>query len=309
MWSIVVHGGAGAIPGPMEAVHRRGCAAAAEAGAEVLAEGGAALDAVCAAVRVLESDPAFNAGVGAALDERGLPAVDAAVMRGADLAFGAVGAVVGPRFPVEAARAVLEDGRACLLVGSEAGDFLRRAGLEMASPERFVTPATRAAHERGLARRAAGEDALDLVAANVGLPSSTRGDTVGAAARDRDGHLAAAASTGGLGMRLAGRVGDSPLPGAGTYASDALGAVSATGHGETMMRTVFAHRALLDLVGVPEGEGEAALLGTLEDARRKIGGRGGLVVVRPSGAILHARNTRGMGVAWRDGSGGAGTGF
>ena len=148
MWSIIVHGGAGAIPESLASLHRAGCAEAADVGAECLDSGGSALDAACAAVRVLESNPLFNSGRGSTLDARGLPLMDAAVARASDLAYGAVGQVLGVGSPVDLARAVLEDGRHCLLVGSGAVDFARRTGIRLQDPELDVTETARAAWRR-----------------------------------------------------------------------------------------------------------------------------------------------------------------
>lgn len=290
-WSIIVHSGAGRISNEFEAEHRAGCRRAVEAATPLLEGGASAVDAACAAVRALEDDPAFNAGRGAALDEHGHPVLDAAIMRGADLGYGAVAAVAGVANPIDLARAVLEDGRHCLLVGAGALAFARRQGVALQDPARHVTPATRAAWEARRAAVLAGEDF-----APTADWKPVAGGTVGACVRDAQGHLAAATSTGGLLYRYEGRVGDSPIAGAGTYAADSLGAVSATGHGETMMKTVFAYATLRALEGVEDAEG--VLKQALADAERAAGGTGGVIVVRPDGTVAHARNTRGMGVAW-----------
>lgn len=297
MWSIIVHGGAGAIPGPLEAEHRAGCAAAAAIGAEILAAGGGALDAACAAVRALEAHPAFNAGVGSTLDARGLPLTDAAVMRASDLGYGAVGQVLGVAAPIDLARAVLEDGRHCFLVGPGAVDFARRQGLALEDPGRHVTEKTAAAwrRRRDEEARSGPLPATADWAPEPAPPEEDRGNTVGAVVRDAAGEIVAATSTGGLVLRYAGRVGDSPVIGAGTYADPELGALSATGHGETMLRTVFALRALQALKTAADPS--AALAEALERARARVGGRGGAIAVLPDGRLLHARNTRGMGVA------------
>ncbi len=219
-----MHGGAGVIDPAREPIHRAGCLRAIDAARPLLSAGGDALDACCAAVRVLEDDPAFNAGIGAVLDEAGLPALDAAVMRGSDLGYGAIASVVGVRHPIDLARAVLEDGRHCLIVGAGAIALAREKGIALVDPGTMITEQSRTAWEK-----------------------AREGDTVGAAARDASGAVAVATSTGGTYLRRVGRVGDSPIAGAGTYARRDLGALSATGHGETMMRTVFAYSALLSL--------------------------------------------------------------
>jgi beta-aspartyl-peptidase (threonine type) len=288
MWSLVVHGGAGAIDPAASAAHRAGCARAAEAGAAILAAGGAALDAVVAAVQVLEDDPTFNAGIGGAVDADGLVHHDAAVMRGADLAYGAVGAVLGVRSPVALARRVLEDGRHALLVGPGAVRFARAAGVDLVDPRRMVAEPSRAAYW------AASAEPVAAAAERAGAV----GDTVGAVARDARGGFAAATSTGGLLGKLPGRVGDSPIAGAGTYARDDWGGISATGHGETILKTVLGYAALSALAQAAPGEGRAILARALEDATRRVGGRGGLIALDAAGQPLHVRNTRHMGAAW-----------
>lgn len=310
MWSVIVHGGAGSIPGALEEPHRAGCARAVARAAELLGRGAPALDAVCAAVEVLEDDPVYNAGTGGALDQRGMLALDASVMRGEDLAYGAVGAVVGVKNPVRLARAVLEDGRHCLLVGPAALPFARRAGIPLTDPEAMITERARAEWVRRRAEIAPVPATADWAPLpDPDLPSP--GNTVGCAARDRHGHVAAATSTGGLLMRYPGRVGDSPIAGAGTYARDDLGAASATGHGETMLRTCFSFQVLLDLRADPGrgGDPAAVLQGALEDATRRAGGRGGVIAVLPDGRVAFARNTPAMGVAWQVEGEPAGTAF
>lgn len=306
MWSIVVHGGAGAISKAVESAHRRGVSRAAEAGAAVLAAGGPSLDAVVAAVRVLEADPTFNAGRGGALDERGLVSSDAAVMRGSDLAYGAVGAVAGVPHPVDLARAVLDDGRHALLVGPGAVDFARRKGMKLVDPLRLRTEHAITEWRRRQAE--ALEKGGDPFAGWSEAPGERHdGDTVGAVAQDARGVIAAATSTGGLTMRYPGRVGDSPIAGAGTYARDDLGGVSCTGHGETMMKTVLAYHTLIALRGAAPSHGGVTaaprcaadiLRRVLDDATARVGGRGGLIVVLPDGTTAYARNTAHMGVAW-----------
>lgn len=282
MWSIICHGGAGAIADEVAPSHREGCRLALEAGVSILERGGSAVDAVTETVRRLEDNPVFNAGVGATLDEDGMLSCDAAIFRGEDLGYGAVGAVSGVRHPIDLARAIMEDGRHALLVGPGAVRFARRHGIELVDPRSMETEPSRARWWHASAE-----------------PESPAGpgDTVGAVARDRAGHTAAATSTGGLLRKYAGRVGDSPIAGAGTYARDDLGAISATGHGETFMRTVFAFQALHSLAQ-GEGSPEDILRYELDLATRRVGGRGGAIVVLPEGRVAFARNTPRMGVAW-----------
>jgi L-asparaginase / beta-aspartyl-peptidase len=278
--AIVVHGGAG--PGPRDAAQaerwRRGCVAAVAAGHAVLAAGGEALDAVQVAVRVLEDDPSYNAGRGAALNADGQAELDAAIMRGRDRAAGAVAALRGIRNPVDAARAVLDEGRHVLLAGPPATAFALRAGVAPAPEAWFVTERQREA----LARRA----------------QAAHG-TVGAVARDTRGGLAAATSTGGISGQRPGRVGDSPLVAAGTWADDATAAVSCTGDGEAIIRAAVAHE-----VDARIRHSGAALDDACADALAGIaayGGTGGLIAVGAGGDVAAPFTTPGMARAWRVG--------
>lgn len=281
--AIVVHGGAGPLPQDDDRAERMraGAAAAVEAGHAVLAAGGSALDAVEAAVVVLEDDPEFNAGRGAALTEYGRVELDASMMDGATRAAGAVAAVRGVRNPVRAARAVLEEGRHVLLVGAPATEFAATAGLDFMPETWFVTDREREA----LTRRTA---------------ESARG-TVGAVARDVDGHLAAATSTGGVSGQRLGRVGDSPLVGAGTWADDATVAVSCTGHGESIIRSALAHEvdALLRHRGLALDEAAGIAI----EALARYGGDGGLIAVGAHGEVSATFSSGAMTRAWRVGDG------
>ena len=288
MSSIVVHGGAGREddPGGRE-IRRAGLRRATGAGWEVLARGGSALDAVVAATVVLEDDPAFNAGRGSVLTEEGAIEMDASLMDGGSLAAGAVAAVARLANPIRGARAVLDGGREVLLVGERACDVAARAGVTLVDPRSLVTDEAR---RRWAERRA------------------SRGDTVGAVARDAHGHLAAATSTGGITGKRLGRVGDSALIGAGTYADDRLGAVSCTGPGEALIRLSLA-RVVLSHLAVTGDAPYACRLG-LDELRARLGARAGVVVVTPSGAIGFHCTTETMLIAWRsergDGLGDAG---
>jgi beta-aspartyl-peptidase (threonine type) len=276
VWSIIVHGGAGVIDPSQEKFHRAGCLAAVEAARPILERGGDALDACCAAVRSLEDDPTFNAGIGSVLDRAGQPATDALVMRGSDLGYGAVGCVIGVRHPVDLARAILEDGRHCLLVGPGAIELAREKNVALCDPALLITERSRTSWEK-----------------------SKEGDTVGAVCRDARGTLAVASSTGGTYLRLPGRLGDTPIAGAGSYARNDLGALTATGHGETMLRTVFAYSALLALKESGAADLAGVLKRELDAATDAAGGRGGALAVLPDGRLAFARNTAHMGVAWQ----------
>ena len=274
---IVVHGGAGSRPaeGPEATAAREGCARAAAMGQAILLAGGAALDAVQAAVRALEDDERFNAGRGSALTRDGTVELDAAIMSGDGLRLGAVAAVSGVRNPVDLARRLLDEGDHALLVGEGALAFARETGVALCAPDSHVTERARADLARELARR----------------QRPAGGGTVGAVALDAAGHVAAATSTGGMVGQRAGRVGDSPLPGAGTYADDEAGAASATGHGERIMQVALTKTAIdLRRAGRPAREAAAAARATLD----RVAGRGGLIVVDRGGGVGVAFNTTSM---------------
>lgn len=293
MWSLIVHGGAGPIDDRQSEPHQAGCRRAIEAGARVLEGGGSALDAAQVAVRVLEDDEVFNAGVGGAVDETGLVMTDAAIFRGDDLGYGACGAVAGVRNPIDLARAILEDGKHCLLVGPGALEFARRKGLRRVDPRAMEVDPSRARWWYAASEAPTGGPAL------AGAPGEPEvGDTVGAVALDVRGSIAAATSTGGLLGKYAGRVGDSPIAGAGTYARNDWGGICATGHGETILKTVLGFQALQDLRLRAAEAPATVLFEALEQARARAGGRGGLIAILPTGQAAWARNTPHMGVAW-----------
>jgi beta-aspartyl-peptidase (threonine type) len=221
--AILVHGGAGRRVSEVDAAAEAGCAAAAATGWDLLAHGGAALDAVLVAVSALEDNPVFNAGIGSVLTADGTVEMDASLMDGARLAGAGVGVITTVRNPIRLAQAVLADGRHVLLAGAGAEAFARRCGLPTAAPETFITQRQQERWQAGL---------------------RDSGGTVGAVAVDRHGHVAAATSTGGVQGKLPGRIGDSAILGAGTYADDRAGAASATGHGEAIIVSGLAKAAV-----------------------------------------------------------------
>jgi L-asparaginase / beta-aspartyl-peptidase len=284
-FALAVHGGAGTLrPGDMtagqEVLYRAGLARALAAGREVLAGGGAALDAAASAVCVLEDDPLFNAGRGAVFTRAATQEMDAAVMDGRDHRAGAIAGIFGPKNPVLAARAVMERSPHVPLIGDGAMAFCREAGLDFADTDYFFTEARWRALQRTLAE---GEDTTD---------EARRHGTVGAVARDGDGNLAAATSTGGMTGKLPGRVGDSPIIGAGTYADNASCAVSATGHGEFFIRHAVAHEiaARIAHAGLNLAEAAEALVAELGC----IGGSGGVIAVGRDGTLALPFNCAGM---------------
>lgn len=293
MYAIAIHGGAGDLPMRVDpGAHqpfRNGLAAALDRGYEVLERGGSSLDAVIAAVRTLEDDPLFNAGRGAALTREGVAELDAALMEGQSLRAGAVAAVRHVKNPIELARHVMEKSRHVLLVGAGAEEFALEEGLALVPNAYFRTPERQAELHALLS----GQPASELIPRTQG--------TVGAVALDAAGHLAAATSTGGMSNKRPGRVGDSPIIGAGTYARDGLCAVSATGHGEYFMRIVAAHHvcAAVEHRGLTLQDALRDTLGRLQ----QLGGRGGLIAVDGNGRIAMEYNTQGMFRAARDSSG------
>jgi len=220
-WVILVHGGAGDIPEDRVKLHAEGCARAAEVGAAVLRGGGNALDAVQAAAVALEDDPRFNAGTGACLNHDGAIELDAAIMDGS-LRAGAVAALPPFKNPINVARAVLEEGRHVMYAADGAARFARAHGFSPVTAESLTTEWAR-------------KRWLEVHSGKTEL--NGRAGTIGAVARDSHGHVAAATSTGGMVDKAVGRVGDSPVIGAGTYADDMLGAVSTTGQGESAPST------------------------------------------------------------------------
>jgi beta-aspartyl-peptidase (threonine type) len=289
---LVIHGGAGSMrPGQLdpeqERCARAGLEAALEAGSAMLARGSSALDAVEAAVRVLEEDPCFNAGRGSVLTAAGCIELDAAVMDGRNRQAGAVAGLRTTRAPVSLARLLLEEGPHVFLSGRGADEFARDHGFEQVDNSWFEVAERRRQ--------------LDELLASDGFDDEVKYGTVGAVAVDRDGHVAVATSTGGLTAKRWGRVGDSPLIGAGTYADDRAAAVSATGSGEYFIRAVAAHQ-LAERVRIGGEPLQAALDAVLADIQ-ELGGKGGLIAVAPNGEMAWGFTTPGMYRGMADASG------
>ena len=294
-FALAAHGGAGTLRrGDMStaqaAQYHAGLHQALVAGHVILAAGGSALDAATAAVVAFEDNPLFNAGRGAVFTAAGTQEMDAAVMDGCERRVGAVAGIFGPRNPVLAARAVMEHSPHVMLIGEGAVAFAREHGLAFADPEYFHTEA----RWRALQQTLAGDDLAEP-------DEARRHGTVGAVARDRAGNLAAATSTGGMTGKLPGRVGDSPIIGAGTFADNASCAVSATGHGEFFIRFAAAHEiaARIRYGGQTLGEAAETVIGELGAK----GGSGGLVAVDHNGAIALPFNCSGMYRGYVEGDG------
>jgi L-asparaginase / beta-aspartyl-peptidase len=295
--AIVIHGGAGVIERSRmtpehEASYRAGLAAALDAGYTVLERGGSSLDAVIAAVRTMEDDPQFNAGRGAVLDEDGFAELDAAVMDGNGPRAGAVAAVRHVKNPIELARLVMDKSPHVMLVGQGAEEFALEQGVVLVPASYFVVP--RRVQELAEAKRAA--------AARAKAPPVRGTGTVGAVALDRGGNLAAATSTGGLTNKHRGRVGDSPIIGAGTYASNESCAVSGTGEGEFFMRQVVTY----DICAMVQYQHKSLAQAVHEEIHEKLkrtGGAGGVIALDPAGDIVMDFNSPGMFRGARDSRG------
>lgn len=256
---IMVHGGAKAIPPFQDTAHRAGCLAALEAGAGVLRDGGAAVEAVVAAIRVLEADPTFNAGYGSVRNADGKVECDAALMDGSTLDVGAVAAVSTVRHPIDLAHVLLRDAPV-LLVGAGAARYAAEKGLALCEPRDLEAP--------------------DGV-------SGGGCDTVGCVAFDNAGRLAAGTSTGGLEGVRPGRVGDSPIPGCGLAAEDECGAVAFSGDGESLLRLTLAARVMTGLSSHSAAEAAEQAIALMP----RVGGEAGCIVLGRDGAPAVAHNS------------------
>ena len=284
-WKLVIHGGAGVIERDRSTPEqdrqiRASLERALAAGAEILAAGGSALDAVERAACVLEDDPNFNAGRGAVFTYQGTNELDAAVMDGRGRDAGAVTGVTATRNPVSLARAVMEHSPHVFLSREGADQFSREHGLEQVGPEWFATEERRRQLD---AMRSDDSHYFD---------EELKYGTVGAVAVDSHGHVAAATSTGGLTGKRWGRIGDTPLIGAGTYADDRAGAVSATGAGEYFIRAAVAHEICARMRML--GETAAVAADKVIADVGSLGGSGGVILVTPGGDAAWAFNTPGM---------------
>jgi len=284
-WKLVVHGGAGIIEKSriapeQEREIRSGVERALAAGEEILAGSGNAIDAVEAALREMEDDPNFNAGRGAVFTYDGRNELDAAIMDGRDRSAGAITGATTTRHPVSLARAVKDRSPHVLLRGRGADEFSREQGLEQVENSWFATPERRRQLDEMKANKVSAFD-VDL-----------KYGTVGAVALDSHGHVAAATSTGGLTGKRWGRIGDSPIIGAGTYADDGSAAVSATGSGEYFMRALAAYQ-VAERVKIGGESLRQALDDALADVQ-SLGGTGGMIAVAPTGEVAWGFTTPGM---------------
>ncbi|MFN3864038.1 MAG: isoaspartyl peptidase/L-asparaginase family protein [Erythrobacter sp.] len=302
-WSLAIHGGAGTLdPAQMtpekRAQYEAALQQALDAGVTVLSQGGSAMDAVKAAVLVMEDSPLFNAGKGAVFTWEGTNELDASIMDGRDRSAGAVAGVKTVRNPILLADKVRTDSEHVFLIGAGAEAFALEKGFAVTPPEYFATPARREALERLKAKK--------LSALDVDLKFGT----VGAVALDQNGNLAAGTSTGGMTGKRWGRVGDAPVIGAGTYADNRACAVSATGWGEYFLRVGVAHeicarlRAANEIKTVMADGDDMESIVTAQEAQyiadsvmadvASLGGDGGVILVTPEGHALFSFNTTGM---------------
>lgn len=303
-WAIVIHGGAGVIERAnldpaTEAAYRAALARDLEVGSKILREGGSASDAVEAVIRELEDDPLFNAGRGAVFTAEGENSLDAAFMDGETLKAGAVAGATRTRHPISLARKVMLNSRFVLLSGKGADEFAQGNGLEMVEPSYFFTERRWKQLEQQLTA-----EGLPIPARPKGAPAPDpqaalwpaddhRFGTVGVVATDARGNVAAGTSTGGMTAKRWGRIGDSPILGAGTYADNSYGcAVSATGTGEYFIRLAIAHDvcARVHFLRQPLDKAAQAVIARLG----AFGGDGGLIAVSPKGDMVWAFNTPGM---------------
>lgn len=305
-WGIAIHGGAGTItrqgvPPEREAEYQAKLREALDAGHRILARGGSSLDAVQAAINVMEDSPLFNAGKGAVLTNTGTAELDASIMEGKTLNAGAVAGVQHVRNPIDAARLVMEKSPHVMLAREGADAFARENGLTMVPQEYFITEARRRTLERQKAAEAnrptsdAGDDPL------YSSPDDRKYGTVGAVALDQAGNLAAGTSTGGMSNKRWGRIGDAPVIGAGTYADNASCAVSATGHGEYFIRAAVAH----DICARMKYQGAAldvAARATIDHVAA-LGGDGGVIAMDARGNYTWPFNTAGMFRGYRGATG------
>jgi len=292
---LVIHGGAGAISSEqtrpeIEAKYRAALKAALEAGHDLLKSEGTSLDAVSAAVRVLEDSPLFNAGCGAVLNSAGGVELDAAIMDGATRQAGAVAAVKHIKNPIDLARVVMDGSPHVMLVGEGAEAFAREQGMAMVPQEYFITE-----HRKKQLARIQRELEAGPQQQSTGQTdrATDRFGTVGAVALDQHGNLAAGTSTGGIANKKPGRVGDSPIIGAGTYANNATCAVSSTGQGEYFIRAVVAHEisTLIEHRGLSLSEAAERVV---RKELVELGGEGGVIAVDRGGNIVMPFNSMGM---------------
>lgn len=275
-WAIIVHGGAHTIPPEKFDAHNAGCSRAVDAAVARLQDSGTCLDAVEAAIRILEDDPTFNAGFGSMLNSEGDVEMDAAIMEGRELHAGAVASIRGVRHPISVARQVMDTPHA-LISGEGARAFAQQRNCELCAPEAMISDEMR--REWAATRKLHGSD------------------TVGAVALDVFGNFAAGTSTGGLMHKMPGRIGDSPIIGLGLYADNTAGAVALTGDGESIMRLALAHRIVNSMCNGEDADRAAEE--AIAVMVRRVGGEAGCIVLDRQGRIGVAHNADNLAHAFR----------
>jgi len=287
-YALVIHGGAGTISRgnmteEMEKAYREALAEALDAGERILMEGGDAIDAIEAAIIIMEDNPLFNAGKGAVFNHEGRNELDASIMTGQDLDAGAIGSVTNIKNPIKAARAVMTQSPHVMMVGKGAETFAAQVGLEIVDPSYFFTESRMKNLERAKEREKAKEK----------QDAATRHGTVGAVALDSKGNIAAGTSTGGMTNKRYNRIGDAPIIGAGTYASNETCGISATGHGEYFIRlsVAYAIHAQMKYAGKSI---EDAAHDVIHQQLENLGGDGGIVGLDHNGQIVMTFNSEGM---------------
>lgn len=292
-YSLMIHGGAGALDKTRDAKiavrYLEGIRTVLEHGRNILSAGGSALEAVEVCVGLLEDDPVFNAGCGSVLNHDGKVEMDAAIMNGEDLRAGAVAAVSNITNPVHLARLVMAESEHVMLIAQGAMEFARRHGMTYAVDKYFHVPERLAQYHKARKQQRTGLD--------HDSDDEQKYGTVGAVALDTNGHLAAATSTGGIVNKHAGRVGDSPIIGAGVFADDASCAVSATGYGEDFMRTVLA-KTMADYIDFSHEHADQAVAYGIEYLRKKVDGRGGVILIDSEGNCASGFTTKKMIHGW-----------
>lgn len=300
-----IHGGVGVekkeMTPELDREVRAGLTQALQAGHARLKAGGTSLDAVEAAIQVMEDLPVFNAGRGAVFTNAGTNELDASIMDGRSRAAGAMAGVKTVKNPISGARAVMEKSRHVLLIGAGADEFAKRQGLEIVDPSYFSTPHRRKAIEEIWQREKAARERKDAGAA-LGPVRKPEYGTVGAVCLDAAGNLAAGTSTGGMTNKMAGRVGDSPIIGAGTYADNEAAAISCTGHGEFFIRYAVSHEIVAQMKYRKVSVGEAAH-DVINRQLKQAGGEGAAIAIDRQGRFVDAYNSEGLYRGWitRDG--------
>lgn len=294
-FSIMVHGGAGALDNVRDektaARYLESIRHVLEHGRNILELGGSALQAVETCASLLEDDPIFNAGCGSVLNEQGHVEMDAAIMDGRNLAAGAVAAITGIANPIQLARLVMANSDHVMLIGEGAMRFADACDIERVPEEYFFTP------DRIAQFRQAHQNNQMMLDHDDNGGEDQKYGTIGAVARDPQGNLAAATSTGGIVNKHFGRVGDSPIIGAGVYADNASCAVSATGYGEDFMRTVLA-KTIADYLEIRGSDARHACRDGIDYLKRKVNGRGGVIVIDKDGHCASGFTTKKMIHGW-----------